>query len=213
MVDTQTQQTAPSDLDIAEASRELAANVSLVYSFVEELWNRGNLAAVTELCHHTYELHDPSLPSWLVLGRAGLKQLASTMKTAFPNLHVTIDDQFAQGDQVVTRVTQTGTHTGDFMGLAATGRRICVAAVSIERVANGKIVESLGRIGPARSAAATRDSSGSRRLPSRRGPASKLSVGLVTGVVEGRRARLRRSRASHRTTIPRLAGLLRPSRA
>ena len=144
MVDTQTQQTASSDPDIADASKVLAANASLVRTFVEELWNRGNLAAVTELCHHTYELHDPSLPSWLVLGPAGLKRLASTMKTAFPNLHVTIDDQFAQGDRVVTRVTQTGTHTGNFMGLAATGRQICVSAVSIERIANGKIVESWG---------------------------------------------------------------------
>lgn len=126
------------------ASSKVAANLALVRRFVDELWNRGNLAAIDELCARYYELHDPALPSWEVLGPKGLKQMASIMRTAFPDFRVDIDDQFGEDDRVVTRVRQTGTHKGDFAGLAPTGRRIRISAISVERIERGKIVESWG---------------------------------------------------------------------
>jgi len=136
-VEQQAAQTAANELSVA-------ANKALVSQFVEELWNRGNLAAVDELCDYSYELHDPALPSWEILGRYGLKQMASIMRTAFPDFRVDVEDQFGEDDRVVTRVRQTGTHKGNFAGLAPTGRRVCISAISVERVERGKIVESWG---------------------------------------------------------------------
>lgn len=125
-------------------ARRWTENKSLVDFFVEELWNRGNLAVVDELCTRDYELHDPSLPSHLVLGRPGLKRLVSMTKEAFPDFTVTIDEQIASGDRVVTRVTQRGTHRGPFMGIPATGKRMTITATSIDRLVNGKLAESWG---------------------------------------------------------------------
>lgn len=135
---------ASSATDEATLAAQVAANKALVARFVDELWNRGNLSAIDEMCAHYYELHDPALPSWEVLGPTGLKQMAAIMRTAFPDFRVDIEDQFGEADRVVTRVRQTGTHKGDFAGLAPTGKRICISAISVERIERGKIAESWG---------------------------------------------------------------------
>ena len=60
---------------------------------------------------------------------------------AFPDSQVTIDDMIAEGDQVVTKKTFSGTHTGDFVGIPATGKRVTLQFVDIMRLRDGKIVE------------------------------------------------------------------------
>jgi len=57
---------------------------------------------------------------------------------AFPDLHYTIDDIIAEGDRVVTRLTQTATHRGPFQGIPATGKPVSFKGVDIFKVANGK---------------------------------------------------------------------------
>jgi predicted ester cyclase len=71
----------------------------------------------------------------------GLK--ASPFPGAFPDVHITIEEQIAEGDKVVSRWTDRGTHQGEFMGIAPTGKRIEYTGISIDRIADGKIVESL----------------------------------------------------------------------
>ena len=61
--------------------------------------------------------------------------------TAFPDLHLTIEDMFGEGDRVVGRYTYRGTHKGDFMGIPPTGKQVAVTGISIMRVANGKFLE------------------------------------------------------------------------
>ena len=73
--------------------------------------------------------------------REGLKQLFIMGFTGFPDWHETIDDIIAEGDKVWVRLTYTGTHTGEFLGLAPTGKKITTMAVAIYRIVNGKIVE------------------------------------------------------------------------
>ena len=63
------------------------------------------------------------------------------IRSAFPDLHVTIEDQIAEGDKVVTRVTFRGTHQGEFSGIAPTGKRVEYSGIAIDRIANGKVVE------------------------------------------------------------------------
>jgi predicted ester cyclase len=63
------------------------------------------------------------------------------MRTAFPDIHFTVEDLIAEDDKVVVRVTFRGTHQGIFMGIAPTGRQVTGIGVELARLADGKIVE------------------------------------------------------------------------
>ena len=75
------------------------------------------------------------------IGREGLKQLFVMGLKAFPDWHETIEDIIAEGDKVWVRLTYTGTHNGEFMGLSPTGKKIASTAVDIYRIINGKLAE------------------------------------------------------------------------
>jgi steroid delta-isomerase-like uncharacterized protein len=70
------------------------------------------------------------------------KQLVTMYLAAFPDLHLTIEDQIAEGDKVVIRWTAHGTHKGNFMGIPPTGKEAVVTGITIDRFANGKTVEA-----------------------------------------------------------------------
>ena len=72
------------------------------------------------------------------------RQQITAFRAAFPDLHVTIDDLLVEGSRFASRTTVTGTHTGDLMGMPATGKRISVEAVDIGRVENGQAQERWG---------------------------------------------------------------------
>jgi predicted ester cyclase len=67
---------------------------------------------------------------------------ASPFPSAFPDVHITIEDQIAEGDKVVTRWTDRGTHQGEYLDIAPTGKQVEYTGISIDRIADGKIVES-----------------------------------------------------------------------
>ena len=75
------------------------------------------------------------------VGPEGVKQLFNMGFKGFPDWHETIEDIIAEGDKVWVRLTYTGTHTGEWFGLAPTGKKITTTAVAIYRIVNGKIVE------------------------------------------------------------------------
>ncbi len=60
--------------------------------------------------------------------------------TAFPDLVITVHDQIAEGDRVVTRWSGAGTHLGDFLGHGATGKKVIIKAIHIQQVVDGRIV-------------------------------------------------------------------------
>jgi len=71
-----------------------------------------------------------------------LMQFFDTLFAAFPDLERNVDEQLTDGAQhVVTRWTMTGTHEGEFLGIAPTGKRICITGMSIHRIFDGKIVQ------------------------------------------------------------------------
>src|SRR5690606_674150 len=82
----------------------------------------------------------PSMPR----GLEGAIRVHQTTLQGMPDYHTAIEDLIAEGDRVAARVTITGTHTGDFYGLPATGKRIQVSGMYIVRIAQGKIVEHWG---------------------------------------------------------------------
>lgn len=112
----------------------LEANKTLVRRFVDAYNNR-NLDAFDEILSPDYFDHSSQV------GPEGLKQLMNMAFNAFPDFHETIEDIVAEGNKVWARITFTGTHTGEWMGIAPTGKTVTTEMVDIFRILNGKLVE------------------------------------------------------------------------
>lgn len=113
-------------------------NKMLVRRAVEEVYNQGNLDVVDEIVASDFVIHSSSED---IHGPEGTKQYVAMLRAAFPDLHISITDQIAEGDRVATRWIAQGTHTGAFQGIPPTGKPVRVTAIDIDRVANGKVVE------------------------------------------------------------------------
>jgi steroid delta-isomerase-like uncharacterized protein len=107
---------------------------------VEEVINQGRLEAADELVHEDFLELDP-LPGQQQ-GRQGLKDVIGMLRTAFPDIHWVIEETIASGDKVVTRFKWSGTHRGDFVGVPATGRKVTVPGVVIDRLSGGRMADS-----------------------------------------------------------------------
>jgi steroid delta-isomerase-like uncharacterized protein len=114
-------------------------NKALSRRIAEECFNKGNLAVADEVI--AADFVDHSAPPGLAPGVEGFKQLVAMYRNAFPDIRTTIDDVIAEGDKVVIRWTGRGTHKGELMGIAPTGKTVTVTGIGIDRIANGKIVE------------------------------------------------------------------------
>lgn len=117
-------------------------NKATVRRLVEEIQNRHRIERLEEFFHPDFinHLEDSEQPSELnAVERARI--VFSHMFAAFPDLRVTIQDQVAESDKVVTRKLFRGTHQGEFMGLAPTGRQVEFAVIDILRLESGKVVE------------------------------------------------------------------------
>jgi steroid delta-isomerase-like uncharacterized protein len=114
-------------------------NKTIVRRAVEEPW-KGNLDVIDELIARDYVGHDPANPEPL-RGPGGVKEFISTYRSAYPDARVTVEQQLAEGDMVATRWTGRGTHEGDLLGIAPTGKRITVTGLTFSRLKDGKIVE------------------------------------------------------------------------
>ena len=118
---------------------ETEENKALVRRWFQEL-DRGNLAAIDELLSADYIDHSPPIPG-LPPGREGVRQANLLLRAAFSNVVHTIDEQLAERDKVMTRVTTRGTFTGEFLGYAPSGRVVELSGMAVHRVADGKLVE------------------------------------------------------------------------
>ena len=117
-------------------------NKAVVRRELEDLYNEGgNLDAAEEIYAPDFVGHEPTVGD--IRGVQGAKQFAATMRLAFPDLSCTVEDQVAEGDKVVTRWSARGTHQGETEDLGpATGNRMEITGVSIERFSGGKVAES-----------------------------------------------------------------------
>ena len=77
-------------------------------------------------------------------GKRGIVEAVSAFRSAFPDLNVTIEDEFAEGDRIFLRTTWRGTHRGEFMGIGATGRSVSFESMDEIRMADGKLKEHWG---------------------------------------------------------------------
>ena len=114
-------------------------NKVTVRSLIEEAFDKGNLSAIDELIADEYVNHAAGTE---VRGREGMKGFVTTYRGAFPDYHCVIEDQIAEGDTVVTRWTVRRTQDGELMGIPPTGKRVSVPGVVIDRLADGRLVET-----------------------------------------------------------------------
>ena len=114
-------------------------NKRLVCRFYEAIDN-GNIEAMDELVAEDYLDHNPPPFPGLGKGREGLKQAFKIFREATPGRHH-IEDQIAEGDRVVTRLTSYGKHEGDLPGAPRTGNDLKMTSITIHRIADGKLAE------------------------------------------------------------------------
>ncbi len=112
---------------------------SLISRLFAEVFNQGNLAIVDELLSPDYFTHTAF--GGASSGPGGLKWLIVMFRTAFPDLHCTVEGEIREGDQFAAHWTLLGTHRGLFMGNPPTGRQVEVQGMIFGRIENGRIVE------------------------------------------------------------------------
>ena len=117
-------------------------NKAIVHRFVDEVCNERKLAIADQLFTADHVYHDPSIPD-AGRGPAGMKQVVSTYQTAFPDAHWAVEDVLAaEKDIVVTRWRGRGTHKLELQGIPATGKKVDVAGIYIQRLVNNQIAET-----------------------------------------------------------------------
>lgn len=111
---------------------------------VIQLWSKGNAEGIDEIYAPNCIIHEryhPSSPQ-TSKGIQAWKKMMSELREAFPDLQDSIEDQIAEGNKVVTRFTSRGTHKGNFFGFEPTHKKVTWTGISIDKIENGKIVET-----------------------------------------------------------------------
>lgn len=116
-------------------------NKAAVRRYFEEVWNKGNLAALDEFAAPNVVPH--FLPPGLPANIEGFRQFIKLYRAAFPDVHMTVDEVIAEGDKLVDRWTATGTHKGQLMNFAPTFKKMTITGMHFERFDDkGKLIES-----------------------------------------------------------------------
>jgi steroid delta-isomerase-like uncharacterized protein len=118
----------------------MEANKRIVYRFIDECWNKGDLSSVNELVAANCRFHDPVFPH-LPAGAENVRHHIEGCRRGFPDLKYTIDDTVAEHNEVVLHWTAFGTHNGTFLGIPPTNNKSYVTGTSIFRIEGQKIVE------------------------------------------------------------------------
>jgi predicted ester cyclase len=134
-------------LDVSQADVLRAeSNKDLCRRYIQKLFNEGEMSLI-------WDFLSPDVVNHELAGSLGdndprghniawMADLLYLYRTAFPDLHFEILDQIAEGDQVVTRLRMQGTQENPLMTIAASGKKIDITGIRVDRVVDGKIVES-----------------------------------------------------------------------
>ncbi len=118
-------------------------NKTVIRRLTNEALNQGNMDVLDHVLADTFTYHDPANPE--VTSRDDYKQFVTALRTAFPDIHFTIEDEVADGDQLAVRWTMRGTHRGDLVMPAGpippTGKQVQVSGITLIRFTEGKVVE------------------------------------------------------------------------
>ena len=115
-------------------------NKALIRRFIEEAFNDRKVDILDEIVSPDSLNHEAYNPEW-ERGAAGYEKTFEWLLAAFPDFRCEIEEILAEGDRVAARVTMSGTHEGEFVGVPPTGKRFSVRQVHWFRLADGKLVE------------------------------------------------------------------------
>jgi steroid delta-isomerase-like uncharacterized protein len=115
------------------------ANKATVRRVADEIFSQGKLDVIDDIFAPHYVGHTQH--GTVVHGAAGVKQFVAQYLAAFSHAQSVVEDQVAEGDRVVVRLTFTGTHTGPWMGIPPTGKPVTVKGMALYRLQDGEIVE------------------------------------------------------------------------
>ena len=116
------------------------ANKMMIRRFVEEVKNKRHLEQLGDIFTADYQEHNSTVSSFGP-GIEGYKKFLNHLFTAFPEDSVTIDEIVSEGDMVVYRGTETGTHKAEFLRIPATGKSAKWTEIQFFRIKGGKVVE------------------------------------------------------------------------
>lgn len=117
-------------------SAQSDANKELAKAFFEEIWNKGDESAIDRFVSEDTVGNDPKFG----VGRESFKVQWRKWRVAFPDIHFSVEELIADDEKVVTRWKLTGTHLGEYLGHPATGKRVDVDGVSIDRLNGGMLI-------------------------------------------------------------------------
>jgi steroid delta-isomerase-like uncharacterized protein len=114
-------------------------NAATVLEMLDAIWNRRDLSVLDTKVTEDHLDHDADGDE---IGRDAMAQGSQVYLDAFPDLHMSFDDQIADGDRVVTRWTGSGTHLGELHGIPPTGRAAQISGIYIHRLSGGMVAET-----------------------------------------------------------------------
>lgn len=152
---TGTEHTSAADQHADDVWRGTASSVSsgdtahehrqLFERWFEELWNKKNYDIAYELVHPDFTAHGAGGQD-IKQGPEGVIGMVKAWHAAMPDGRMTVDDIITEGDLSTIRMTWEATHTGQFGDIPASGNKISVTSIGIDRVVDGKITEGWGEL-------------------------------------------------------------------
>jgi len=119
-----------------DGEAETETNKAVVRDYLERLVNRGEMDAWPELiAGETLSFNGQPM------SRAELEGMRETFHGILHGMHIEVEEQIAEGDTVASRVTISGTHLGDYMGLKASGKELSFSGITYDRLRDGRVVE------------------------------------------------------------------------
>jgi steroid delta-isomerase-like uncharacterized protein len=123
------------------ADKSAEENIQLMRRWFQEVWNEGRTETVHELLSPDSVARGQRAADAEIRGPEEFVKFVREIRGAFPDMQVKVEDIFGAGDKVVLRWSAIMTHTGDGLGLPASGRTVRSRGISIARIVDGKIVE------------------------------------------------------------------------
>lgn len=114
---------------------------SLIRRYYQEVWSEGNFDFVDRHLTDDYVNIDPATPGTRLAGRPAFKALVTSLRDAFQEMSMTIDDQYVDGDVVVTEWTSRAVHRGSLNGLPPTGKAGATTGITVSRFRGDKICQ------------------------------------------------------------------------
>lgn len=117
------------------------SNRDVVLRLYREVWNGRKIELMDQLIAKSHALNDPTI-SGSAVGPQVYKRQVERFLTGFPDLRFEVEETVSENDKLVASWTFSGTHQGEFFGMAATNKKVTVSGITIHQIANGKIIES-----------------------------------------------------------------------